>query len=1140
MKQYASENVTFSARVLSLLNGTGIHMRLLLSSFGIGMALLALSFEAGAADANAIYDLPSGVTPYIIDDADVMTISIQTPNEMKFLYDVDKDGHVKKGSNGNPVKALDWYDVLWATTYYFPVPVSDSREGTNVAASAYNGSLLGPLPSSWDTSTYDYLLATRIDNLQFLGDRYPYDYSSGIHVAQLSRQFEGVKGKGQSLVYEPLNLVTGNPFLTNRTNKILHRDHEPFTVQASSMSAQGPIKGDVVKGRTQTGFGYDAVDGNMDTYWSSGNEQTSTLTIDFKEEREIEKIIIRWRGYNPHLYRLKLADDDGLRFQSMYIGTVNPTNEAADNNQIPAAAATWEKVNSNYYRNPDTSEITEDVVEVFRPKDGGTEKARYVRFEGIQQGQGTKGQGYEILEFEVYAYDPTQSQVGGGRLFTFNDKLYLLFDNTGNGKMDDPEEEGGNGRRAFIVEVRDSNTAITTETLQRVVVPYHYADSRTLIRLNRPVISASQADELGISRTRLFEERNLTPFEGRGDHAGKLMMIYGYDPLEVYEVDTKTGDMVLVPNVLSSRAASLWGNGGLGSIQGGTPAIWVDALDGYLTFFHSSTEKRMLKPAGSRDVSVYGETSYLGALLIKWDDAFSGYRIMKITSEPLVHASWYDAYSSEDRRGPTADGVAQDDDYYYVSLGISDRQNSITTLSKANLHAQLISSFSDPEIEQADLLWAYQDGPNIGLNVTADSSTNIYWTVSPMAPEGSVNSWGLLSDPTSTNVTNAVWGTHTWFHPGSLSGFCTVTANAGTNANSIYIMGMDCSPLKLEPITTRMGPDGLLYNPSGMAVGSTAQFEVIVDDCASSSNAQITWTNNYGSVSFPNGNTGAIVTVRMDGKGTAQLRVDVADDLHTNATIEVEGLKPVTNKLYAFIIAKDNGKNPATSKSEITNLLAGVNRIYTQAAMTFELAAVKYIRRTEWMNIESGSKNEKDLVSYRSGTGGVEVYFVESIAGPTLGEFVPDVDIKYGPALPWNWKTSGIIIQGNTTAGILAHEIGHACGLEDTYASHGTNSISAQALVREAWAPDDWNSGPGPLYYAPDLSQKELLSTRLLMYGYGYHTNTIVIPRGRVYGVTYDSYDVPVYKVFHTRVVHSPDRLIKVGLSDMNRKPMSR
>ena len=161
----------------------------------------------------------------IISNADVTTIDIDTASQMKFLYAVDKSGtNLVPATSGGYEKALDWYDVPWATPYNYPVPVSDARQGTNYAINAYNGSIV-KLPSTWDSSNYEYLLAARIDNLQLKGGFYKFDFSVGIHVTGLDSSFQGaLQGGASEASYQPLDLVTGNSFQSDRANRIVVRN----------------------------------------------------------------------------------------------------------------------------------------------------------------------------------------------------------------------------------------------------------------------------------------------------------------------------------------------------------------------------------------------------------------------------------------------------------------------------------------------------------------------------------------------------------------------------------------------------------------------------------------------------------------------------------------------------------------------------------------------------------------------------------------------------------------------------------------------------------------------------------------------------------------------------------------------------
>ena len=79
-------------------------------------------------------------------------------------------------------------------------------------------------------------------------------------------------------------------------------------------------------------------------------------------------------------------------------------------------------------------------------------------------------------------------------------------------------------------------------------------------------------------------------------------------------------------------------------------------------------------------------------------------------------------------------------------------------------------------------------------------------------------------------------------------------------------------------------------------------------------------------------------------------------------------------------------------------------------------------------------------------------------------------------------------------------------------------------LVKAAWEPRDWNSGPDPAYYERTLMQSNLIK-RLLMYGYDQLDNGTDIANGQVWGIDIDG---------------NPARLIPVGKENfmpMTRKP---
>ena len=95
----------------------------------------------------------------------------------------------------------------------------------------------------------------------------------------------------------------------------------------------------------------------------------------------------------------------------------------------------------------------------------------------------------------------------------------------------------------------------------------------------------------------------------------------------------------------------------------------------------------------------------------------------------------------------------------------------------------------------------------------------------------------------------------------------------------------------------------------------------------------------------------------------------------------------------------------------------------------------------------------------------------------------------------------GIVIASNAPMSVMAHEIGHSCGLRDIYDENGDKSISLTNLVRQSWEPQDWSGGLGTQYYHPNTPQTWIIS-HLLMYGYAaYSLSVRDIPLGTVWGI---------------------------------------
>lgn len=292
----------------------------------------------------------------------------------------------------------------------------------------------------------------------------------------------------------------------------------------------------------------------------------------------------------------------------------------------------------------------------------------------------------------------------------------------------------------------------------------------------------------------------------------------------------------------------------------------------------------------------------------------------------------------------------------------------------------------------------------------------------------------------------------------------------------------------VEPITTQ-AQGNTVVNPSGIAVGGVATYQIGVYP-GSINDAEITWSSANTNITFPNGNIGRSVVVGANSPGLATLKVDIGGYSKAPPTIWVKGLSNTTVKITFFVIHDENGV-PAVTPEFVSNSLARANNIYSQVAMTFvQQGAINYITNHPlWSFVEKDVypyfwPESWDITGCTNGTGGLEVYFVNSIEGAN--------GLHEGSG-------RGILVSSLASINAMAHEIGHACGLKDVYVDRPGVAIGTN-LTCSAWLPQDWNGGPSPMYYESGTKQ-ELIIKRLLMYGVDSSFATHGVPMGNVWGV---------------------------------------
>lgn len=187
--------------------------------------------------------------------------------------------------------------------------------------------------------------------------------------------------------------------------------------------------------------------------------------------------------------------------------------------------------------------------------------------------------------------------------------------------------------------------------------------------------------------------------------------------------------------------------------------------------------------------------------------------------------------------------------------------------------------------------------------------------------------------------------------------------------------------------------------------------------------------------------------------------------------------------LRCLIVGGDGGVLPVSAET-VSNKVNEVNRIFRQAAMSFAVESCVVTNAVGLFEIdETNTVQRSRLYSMLPNGDGLKMIFVNRISG--------DAEAF--------WSHYGIIISASAQAVVVAHEIGHACGLEDVYSEYaGSNFVVAvSGKARKERMPDDWGRSLG------SLDQSDVVK-RLLMYGYDDNTG-VDIPYGDIDGVWQDA-----------------------------------
>ena len=283
----------------------------------------------------------------------------------------------------------------------------------------------------------------------------------------------------------------------------------------------------------------------------------------------------------------------------------------------------------------------------------------------------------------------------------------------------------------------------------------------------------------------------------------------------------------------------------------------------------------------------------------------------------------------------------------------------------------------------------------------------------------------------------------------------------------------------VEPITcVRAGRR--IVNPCCGIVGSNVVMKVDAWP-QSYPDSNIRWRVANGSATFPNGDTGREVAVRVAGTEDVVLEIDFGLGWEHASTMTLMPTELTEVPVFPVEIC-DEDEDPSITVEHVNELLREVNEIYEQVGLRF-LPATNIVRLVNNGMNDFGLTSVavcQEIFELFHGTGSLEIYFV-------TGNNCNSEPFGRG-------CVEGVVLKKTSKATTLAHEIGHACGMKDIY--HLENGI---ALVGEEDVPAEWKTSLDWGVYDLMCSQSDIIR-RLLMYGHQSDAKAD-IPASVVFGI---------------------------------------
>ena len=320
---------------------------------------------------------------------------------------------------------------------------------------------------------------------------------------------------------------------------------------------------------------------------------------------------------------------------------------------------------------------------------------------------------------------------------------------------------------------------------------------------------------------------------------------------------------------------------------------------------------------------------------------------------------------------------------------------------------------------------------------------------------------------------------------------------SGLHSGSVS-KNITCVEPVVEPVCAEektVYEDRFIYNPSCLVNdGRPAYFKASWEP-ADYPAARVSWTNDNAQVRILGGSTGAEVCVwALGSAGTySRLSLQFGDCPSARPSFGVKTVTARTVRVFVIpLIAKESSTLPKLD----ADIWTQVSNVYAQCGVGFavqertavlcrSLHAITPLNKDTWPSVV-------DIATYNEG---LIVYVVDDLKGGACA-------FSYGKG------ARELLVSSSSSGADLAHEIGHAFGLNDIYCDSHENLfgqknslVTAAGYICQSHFADasDRNGGAGTRYYN-DECLRAFVIAKLLMYG-AHSDISVDLPIGRVQGI---------------------------------------